>query len=139
MMGPPFMFFFPFVFLALFWGLPIYFVVRWAIRVRKALEEKNAAPAAFPGREELERLVASVDSLSDEVERLRERQDFVERLLQAPKAPGATPAVPPGAAPAGPAGNPPAAPRTTSPGPTPAGPCAPRCDTAAAPGCRWSR
>ncbi len=111
---PPFFFFIPMLFMLLFWAVPIYFVVRWAIRVRRALETKNTS-AGLPAPEQFERLTERLDSLADELERMRERQDFVERLLQAPKAPGAPPAVPPGAAPAGPAGNPPAAPPGNSP------------------------
>ncbi len=110
---PPFFFFFPMLFMLVFWAVPIYFVARWAIRVRRALEAKNTAD--LPTGEQFARLTDRLDSLAEDLDRLKERQDFVERLLQAPKAPAAAPAVPPGPAPAGPAGNPPAAPPGNSP------------------------
>lgn len=94
MMGPPIFFLLP---MLLFWGLPLFFIARWAIRVRKALESREA-PAALPSREQMDRLLERVESLGDELERLKERQDFVERLLEAPR----RPAVPPPAAPGGP-------------------------------------
>ncbi len=89
-MGPLFLLV-PFL---LFWGLPIFFVVRWAMRVRQALEARNV-PADLPTREQLDRLLERVESVADDVERLRERQDFVERLLAAPKpAPGTVGSLP---------------------------------------------
>ena len=81
---PPFFFFFPMMFMLLFWAVPIFFVVRWASRVRRALEAKNA-PQDLPGREYFDRLSDRLDSLADDVQKLQERQDFVERLLQAPR------------------------------------------------------
>ncbi len=86
-MGPPFFFLLP---MLLFWGLPIFFIARWAIRVRKALENR-APPAELPDRQQMERLLERVDGLADDLERLKERQDFVERLLEAPRRPAVSP------------------------------------------------
>ncbi len=73
--------------LLIFWGLPIYLGVRWV--KRQTLEARNVPPG-LPTREQLDRLLERVESVAEDVERLRERQDFVERLLAAPKpAPGA--------------------------------------------------
>ncbi len=93
-MGPLFLFLLP---MLLFWGLPIYFGARW---VRRTLEAKNA-PANLPSREQLDRLVDRVESLADDLDLLKERQDFIERLLAPPRTPSAS-SIPP----AGPAADP---------------------------------
>jgi hypothetical protein len=76
----------------IFWGLPIFFIARWAMRVQRALEARNT-PTDVPTREQLDRLLDRVESLSDDVEGIRERQDFIERLLAPPK-PSSAPATP---------------------------------------------
>ncbi len=79
-MGPLFLFLLP---MLLFWALPIYFGIRW---VRRAMEAKTPA-ADLPTREQLDRLLDRVESLSDDLESLKERQDFIERLLAPPRTP----------------------------------------------------
>jgi hypothetical protein len=76
----------------LLYGVPIYLVARWAIRVRQALESRPAAD--LPTREQVQQLIERMDGLSDDLDALRERQVFVERLLEAPRSPAPGSATP---------------------------------------------
>jgi len=55
-------------------------------RLGQFLEYRMSEKGRLQEREEMERLLAAVHALRDDVARLAERQDFTERLLEAPKA-----------------------------------------------------
>ena len=65
------------------YGVPVALVVRWASRVRHALESRSM-PDDLPTRAQFERLSDRLDSLAAQVDSVEESQRFLERLLQAP-------------------------------------------------------
>ncbi len=84
MHGPPFFFFF---FPMLVPAAAVFFFGWLGLRFVRAKEQANALarPAAAPP--ELTRIEESLELLQGEVQRLQERQTFVEKLLERPREP----------------------------------------------------
>lgn len=57
-------------------------------RLADVLEKRLLAEERAAGPEQLAALAQAVEALRDEVERLSERQDFTERLLEKPREDG---------------------------------------------------
>lgn len=64
----------------------LFFIARWALRVRRASAAKKAVHEGAD-RSELLELKEQLESLRSEVGSLQEQQGFLESLLQRPKEP----------------------------------------------------